>query len=78
MAQKFIVAEITKNWSRETPVSNLLCEQFEKVINVNDERSYKLIDWKMMTAHHGDNLVETIIAIFELEKREPKGSFKIG
>jgi hypothetical protein len=64
---RFIVAEITKNWSSETPISNLIGQQFEAVINTNDARGYKLIDWKINTVINGEVMTETIIAIFELK-----------
>lgn len=64
--QRFIVAEITKNWDSETPVSDLLCQRFEEVININSARGYNLIDWKITSAANKDVLTETIIAIFQL------------
>ncbi len=68
MDSNFIVAEVTKNWTKETPVSDLLSQQFEMVINVNAERGYKLIDWKINQVFNDGLLTETIIAIFEKEK----------
>lgn len=62
---KFIVAEITKNWTKETPITNLIGQQFELVININSDRGYKLIDWKINSIVNDDTLTETIIAIFE-------------
>lgn len=66
---KFIVAEITKNWDANTPVTNLLSQQFEAVINTNFLRGYNLKDWKINVHHHGGVLTETIIAIFQLNER---------
>lgn len=68
--QKFIVAEITKNWDKQTPVSDLLSQKFEVVINTNSERGYKLIDWKITSCVNNDILTETIIAIFELDSKK--------
>lgn len=65
----FIVAEVTKNWTNDTPVDNLLSNKFEDVINVNNSRNYKLIDWKISTVVNEGTLTETIIAIFELNKQ---------
>lgn len=65
MVREFIVAEITKNWTKETPVSDLLSHKFEEVINVNADRGYKLTDWKLTSAVHQEVLTETIIAIFQ-------------
>ncbi len=74
--QKFIVAEITKNWTNETPVSDLLSQQFEMVINTNYERGYKLIEWKASSAYYNEVLTETIIAIFEIDNRESVPPYK--
>ena len=69
--ETFIVAEISKNWiaGRErTPGSGLLAEQFERVINYNAARGYRLRQFqlhRMMTGR--DELNETIIAVFERE-----------
>lgn len=60
----FIVAEITKNWDTQTPVTDLLSQRFESVINVNHERGYKLTDWKITSIINDGILTETIIAIF--------------
>lgn len=54
--EKFIVAEITKNWTKESPVVDLLCKRFEVVININAERGYKLNDWKLTSAVNKDVL----------------------
>lgn len=62
---KFIVAEVSKNWDKQTPVAELLSQKFEEVINVNSERGYKLIDWKISSVVSEGVLNETIIAIFE-------------
>lgn len=64
---KFIVAEITKNWTKTTAVTDLLCQRFETAINHNAERGYKLIDWKITSTQNDTVLTETIIAIFELK-----------
>lgn len=42
--ERFIVAEITKHWYKETPTVGLLSQQFEDVININFDRGYKLVD----------------------------------
>lgn len=65
MENKYIVAEITKNWTKETPVTELLSHKFEFVINANFMRGYKLVEWKINTTFLNDVLTETIIAIFE-------------
>jgi hypothetical protein len=61
----FIVAEISKNWRNNSPPVDLLCQRFEKVINVNLERGYELQDWKLNVVALDDSLNETIIAIFK-------------
>jgi hypothetical protein len=69
---RFIVAEVTKNWDGDTDISSeLLSQKFELVINVNAERGYKLIDWKLTSLSDVNLLTETIIAIFELENETP-------
>lgn len=69
MPERFIVAEITKNWvdgAELTPRSGLLCQQFEQVINVNDTRGYRLMTFQVsQVALRPDELCETIIAVFE-------------
>lgn len=67
MENKYIVAEVTKNWTKETLVSDLLSQKFERVINVNFERGYKLTEWKISQVFSPttDTFTETIIAIFE-------------
>lgn len=62
---KFIVAEISKSWERGSMAAELLCHQFERVINTNLERGYKLADWKLHSAMRYGVFTETIIAIFE-------------
>lgn len=62
---KFIVAEVSKSWKANDPVSNTLGQQFEEIINVNLSRGYILSDWKLGQVCNGDVFTETIIAIFE-------------
>lgn len=66
--QTFLVAEITKNWTRETPATDLLSSRFEWVINVNHKKGYRLVDWRVNQFVNEDVLTETIFAIFR--KRE--------
>lgn len=66
MKPKFIVAEVSKSWTRETPCTDILCQRFEKVINVNYDRGYQLKEWKIVSTANVDIITETIIAIFEL------------
>lgn len=81
LPDRFIVAEISKNWPEseldavawnrgevnEAGLRRLLSERFEEVINTNHARGYKLTDWKLSRWHdrQRDTLNETIIAIFE-------------
>lgn len=67
--QRFIVAEVSKKWTNQTPVNDLLCQRFEAIININSERGYRLIDWKISSVIVEGDLNETIIAIFELESK---------
>jgi len=75
--EKYIVAEITKNWQKDGPVTDLISQRFENVINVNFNRGYALKDWKISTVVISEancpeliSLTETIIAIFELKPVE--------
>lgn len=70
MNEKFIVAEITKNWTKTTPAADLLCQRFEGVINRNYSRGYALKDWKISAVVVGEVFTETIIAIFELQDQK--------
>lgn len=69
---KFIVAEINKSWEgnfdENTPLSELISQKLEAVVNTNHKRGYKLIDWKFISAIKGNLLNETIIAIFIRER----------
>lgn len=66
MKDKFIVAEVSKNWQTgDTENAELLCQRFEMVINTNLSRGYKLVDWKTHVYVHDKIVNETIIAIFE-------------
>jgi hypothetical protein len=62
---RFIVGEVSKSWKDGEPMTNLLCQQFETVINVNAARGYVLRDWKIKAVTYTDGMTETIIAIFE-------------
>lgn len=65
MDSKYIVAEASKNWAQNPSLDDLISHKFEKIININLERGYKLIDWKMTTTISDGVMSETIIAIFE-------------
>jgi hypothetical protein len=66
--QRFIVAEIAKSWDKNTPADDLLSQRFERVLNVNFERGYRLIEWKISSVINAEVLTETIIAIFEIRE----------
>jgi hypothetical protein len=86
MDEKFIVAEISKNWpesDNDTIAWNkgqdavnhqgfrrLLAQRFEDVINRNHQRGYKLMDWKFTQHWSYDETNETIIAVFERDSVE--------
>lgn len=74
MKPRFIVAELAKNWHAEYVVepSEFLSQYFERVININRDRGYRLMSWqlhRMMVAPL--ELNETIIAVFERVECEP-------
>ena len=80
---RFIVAEVSKSWpAGEEPDATLIAERFETVIATNLARGYVLRDWKLIATpvrgrrlengdgraiEEGSSLVETIVAVFELE-----------
>ena len=71
---QFIVAEVSKNWINGAPVTDngLLSQIFERVIEVNRQRGYRLYSFSLHRLMTGpDELMnemnETIIAVFELE-----------
>jgi hypothetical protein len=63
----FIVAEVSKNWidGVEALPTGPLCQQFERVININYQRGYELqsfqVDWRLVSPIE---MNETIIAVF--------------
>lgn len=60
-----IVAEISKSWTPDcdrTPLSKL----FERVIETNWERGYRLHSWHLAHYIHQDILTETIVAVFKV------------
>ena len=71
--ERFIVAEVSKNWrngQEVTPGSGLIAQQFERVVNVNAGRGYRLLTFSLHRLATGpDELNETIIAVFEREER---------
>ncbi len=69
----FIVAEITKNWTRgQVELKPLLCQEFELVIEANRRRGYRLMQFQLHQLKTDDDCVtETIIAVFERPKDEP-------
>lgn len=79
---KFIVAEISKTWDgnfdENTPMSPLLAQKFETVINNNFNRGYNLQGWQFSNTFNTDRLqlVETIIAVFILNDNSPGNKTK--
>lgn len=64
---KFIVAEVSKGWIDGCHAGELsiLSQRFEEVINVNWERGYRLVDWRLSQLCNGNEMTETIIAVFK-------------
>lgn len=68
---QFIVAEVTKNWAGEwvgdpPPPEDCLCGRFEKVIEVNRRRGYRLHSFTMHRLMTGpETMNESIVAVFE-------------
>jgi hypothetical protein len=68
MGEKFIVAEVSKNWPEEDipGMRRLLAQRFEDVINHNHARGYRLDSWRLdRFSPEPGTMNETIIAIFE-------------
>jgi hypothetical protein len=73
--ERFVVAEISKSWIRGRPVNDgpLLCELFERVINRNLIRGYRLDTFSLHRFMvSSDEMNETIIAVFEVNLNDPE------
>lgn len=72
--REFIVAEVSKNWSRNgetagptAPLTDepLLCQLFEEIINANNRRGYDLVTFQLhRVVYEPGELNETIVAVF--------------
>lgn len=75
--ERFIVAEVSMNWLNGEPAAldrfpglNTIARRFEHVIAVNLERGYILRSFQLHRLMTGaDELNETIVAVFERERR---------
>jgi hypothetical protein len=70
----FIVAELSKNWIDGKGVigTPILAVQFEHVLNINDERGYRLHSFQIHRHSPApDQLNETLIAVFERKRGAP-------
>jgi hypothetical protein len=69
MSDRFVVAEVSKNWLRDRPItlpSKLIAQSFEEIINHWDDQGYKLHSFTLHRLLTGsDEMNETIIAVFE-------------
>lgn len=66
--ERFIVAEISKNWTGGRPDSAgpTLGQHFEACLNTNLARGYRLVDWRLDRLSTGSaSMNETIVAVFE-------------
>lgn len=70
--ERFIVAEISKNWDAaefqaNMPPSQFICKQFEHVLAVNWQRGYRLLSFSLHRLMTSETMMnETIVAAFEL------------
>lgn len=65
---RFIVAEISKNWHRNAVDQQFVSREFEKVINANFKIGYRLHSFEVnRIVTDPDRMNETIIAVFEWE-----------
>lgn len=62
---KTIVAEISTHYRNGEPPGKSLSSLFEKVIQTNRARGYRLRDWKLTSVGLKDTIYETIVAVFE-------------
>jgi hypothetical protein len=70
MRERFIVAEVSKNWinGREVVSNGTLSQLFEGVVNKNADRGYRLLTFQLhRIMARPDEMNETIIAVFEKE-----------
>jgi len=68
-AQRWIVAEVSKNWPEEGFAGQTLGQLFELVIERNHQRGYRLHSWKLdRWSPEPGKLNECIIAVFEHTK----------
>ena len=75
-APHMIVAEVNKNWRDGRPLTpGPLCQEFEKVINVNRQRGYRLHSFVLHQLRGPGTIMETIIAVFEKEPPPPTEEF---
>lgn len=68
MPDRFVVAEVSKNWVRGQPFipeTKLLSQSFEEIINYWDKLGYRLHSFTLDRAAADDEMNETIIAVFE-------------
>lgn len=71
---RFIVAELSKNWSRDGSIAAtpLISDQFAACVNFNWKRGYRLLQFQLHRSidHQQGIMNETIIAVFELKEDE--------
>lgn len=74
---QFIVAELSKTWIEgNSPDAELIATKFERCIEHNRERGYRLQSFSLHRMMVGiSQMNETIIAVFEKEKREADKDF---
>ena len=69
MSDRFVVAEVSKNWVGRKPYApgtKLLSQSFEDIINHWDDQGYRLHSFSLhRVIASADELNETIIAVFE-------------
>jgi len=70
VSERFIVAEVSKNWinGQEVKPNGPIAKLFEAVININAKRGYRLLSFELhRMMPRPDEMNETIIAVFEWE-----------
>lgn len=75
--QRFLVAEVSKNWfNGQSDDAAILSQKFEEIIAANWSRGYKLHSYQLnRVTPDRQTMNETIVAVFELRdptNAEPK------
>lgn len=70
MTERYIVAEVSRSWhvGKGWRDGTLILQDFERVLNENAKRGYRLLDWRLDRTWADGCLNETIVAVFESDE----------